>query len=70
VNAAVTAIIAENIVILAVVGAGWHLFRQGGGWQLKTPPAPKASPQPQQASGTQMPKASENEGPIPFSRLG
>ena len=39
------AIIAENTVLLAAIGAGWHLFRQGGGWQFKTPPVPKAPPQ-------------------------
>ena len=40
-----TAIIAPDIVMLAAVGAGWHLLRKGGGLQLKTPPAPrKAAP--------------------------
>jgi hypothetical protein len=46
VSAAITGIIAENVVILAAIGAGWRLFRQGGGWQFKTPPVPKAAPQP------------------------
>lgn len=33
------AIIAPDAVLLAAVGAGWHLLRKGGGLQLKTPPA-------------------------------
>jgi hypothetical protein len=40
------ALIAENAVILAIVAAGWHLLRQGGGLQVKTPPVPKRQAQP------------------------
>ena len=40
------AIIAENAVILVAIVTAGHLFRQGGGWQWKTPPVPKAPPQP------------------------
>jgi hypothetical protein len=47
-GAADLAIVAENVVLLAVIGAGWHLLRQGGGLQVKTPPVPKAPAQPQQ----------------------
>jgi hypothetical protein len=51
-SAADIAIIAENVVILAVVGGGWHLLRQGGGLQVKTPPVPKRQPQPAADTGT------------------
>lgn len=44
-NATVAAIIAENTVILAGIGAGWHLLRQGGGLRLQAPPAPRKTPQ-------------------------
>lgn len=64
------AIIAENAVLIVAIITGGHLFRQGGGWQFKTPPVPKAASQPQPAITTQMPKADENDSPIPFSRLG
>jgi len=48
VSAAVVAIITENVVIAFAIGAGWHLLRQGGGLQVKTPPAPKAPARTQQ----------------------
>jgi hypothetical protein len=44
-SAAVAAIIAENVVLLAAIGAGWRLLRQGGGVQVKAPPAQKKAPQ-------------------------
>jgi hypothetical protein len=44
-SVAVAAIIAENIVLLAGIGAGWHLLRQGGGVQVKAPPVQKKTPQ-------------------------
>lgn len=44
-SVAVAAIIAENIVLLAGIGAGWHLLRQGGGVQVKAPPVQKQAPQ-------------------------
>jgi hypothetical protein len=37
------ALVAENAVLLAVIAAGWHLLRQGGGLQVKTPPPKKAA---------------------------
>jgi len=37
------AIIAPDIVLLAAVGAGWHLLKKGGGLQLKTAPVPRQS---------------------------
>ena len=40
---ALVAIIAENAVILASVGAGWALLRQGGGLQVKPVPVPKGN---------------------------
>ena len=46
------ALIAENAVILAIVAAGWHLLRQGGGLQVKTPPVPKRQAQPAAEAGT------------------
>jgi len=55
VSAAVAAIIAENVILLAVVGAGWHLLRQGGGLQVKAPPVPKAPAQPRQEAGADGP---------------
>lgn len=44
VSTAAIAIIAENVVILAAIGARWSLLRQGGGLQEKTPPVPKKAP--------------------------
>lgn len=40
------ALVAENTVLLAGIAAGWHLLRQGGGLQVKTPPVPKRQAQP------------------------
>ena len=48
-SAADIAIIAENVVILAGIAGAWHLLKQGGGLQVKTPPVPKRQPEPQQA---------------------
>lgn len=47
-SAADIALLAENFVILAFIAAGWHLLRQGGGLQVKTPPVPKRQPQQEQ----------------------
>jgi hypothetical protein len=52
VNTTAIALVAENAVLLAAIGAGWHLLRQGGGLQVKTPPVPKRQPQPADAAGT------------------
>lgn len=52
----IVAVIAENIVILAAIGAGTVLLRQGGGLQVTTPPVPKKT-----ASGT-----SAAEKTVPF----
>jgi hypothetical protein len=47
------ALVAENAVLLAAIAAGWHLLRQGGGLQVKTPPVPKRQAQPAaDAAGT------------------
>jgi hypothetical protein len=46
VSTAGIAIIAENAVILAAVGAGWSLLRQGGGLQVKPVPVPKKASAP------------------------
>ena len=35
-----------SVVLLAAIGAGWNLLRQGGGLQVKTPPVPKKAAQP------------------------
>jgi hypothetical protein len=40
------ALVAENAVLALAIGAGWHLLRQGGGLQVKTPPVPKRRAQP------------------------
>ncbi len=42
-NGAITAIIAENVVLLAVISAGYRLLKQGGGLQVKPVPVPKAN---------------------------
>lgn len=52
-SVAVAAIIAENIVLLAGIGAGWHLLRQGGGVQVKAPPVQKKAPATEQAANVQ-----------------
>jgi hypothetical protein len=46
------ALVAENAVLLAAIAAGWHLLRQGGGLQVKTPPVPKRQAQPAADAGT------------------
>lgn len=43
------ALIAENFVLALAITAGWHLLRQGGGLQVKTPPVPKRQAQPAEA---------------------
>ena len=59
------AIIAENAVILVAIVTAGHLFRQGGGWQWKTPPVPKAAPRREAEAKT---PAAENPGLVPFGR--
>ena len=39
------AIIAENAVILVAIVTARNLFRQGGGWQWKTPQGTEGSPE-------------------------
>lgn len=51
------AVIAENVVLLAAIITGGHLFRQGGGWQFKTPPVPKAPPKPKDDAKESAPPA-------------
>ena len=51
-SAADIALVAENVVLLAAIAAGWHLLRQGGGLQLKTAPAPKRQAQPASDAAT------------------
>jgi hypothetical protein len=46
------ALIAENFVLALGIAAGWHLLRQGGGLQVKTPPVPKRLAQPAADTGT------------------
>ena len=47
------ALVAENFVFALGIAAGWHLLRQGGGLQVKTPPVPKRQAQPTaDAAGT------------------
>lgn len=45
-NTTAIALVAENFVLALAIGAGWHLLRQGGGLQVKTPPVPKRQAQP------------------------
>jgi hypothetical protein len=62
------AVIAENVVLLAAIITGGHLFRQGGGWQLKTPPVPKAPAQGKgdaKAAAPPVPAADPATAPIP-----
>ena len=72
-STATIAVIAENVVFLAAIITGGHLFRQGGGWQFKTPPVPKtpaaaSSSAPKNSTGTaQQPPA---DGDRPLSVLG
>lgn len=40
-NGAITAIIAENVILLAAISAGYRLLKQGGGVQVKPVPVPK-----------------------------
>ena len=63
------AIIAENAVIALAIVTGGLLFRQGGGWQFKTPPVPKAPPQPQRDAAA-APADDAQTGPLPFVRTG
>ena len=60
------AVIAENIVLLAAIITGGHLFRQGGGWQFKTPPVPKQPARPKDKPAEQ-PQADSDR---PLSILG
>ena len=46
------ALVAENLVFALGIAAGWHLLRQGGGLQVKTPPVPKRQAQPAAEAGT------------------
>lgn len=65
-SAAIIGIIAENIVILAGIVTVGHLFRQGGGWQWKTPSVPKAPSQPKggtEAKTPDVPAAEELSKP-------
>ena len=65
-STATIAVIAENIVLLAAIITGGHLFRQGGGWQFKTPPVPK-QPAPPKDKPAEQPQADADE---PLSILG
>ena len=56
------AVVAENAVLLAVIGAGWHLLRQGGGLQVKTPPVPKRQAQPAAGAGPVEPLSARRTG--------
>jgi hypothetical protein len=67
-SAADIAIIAENAVILAAIGAGWSLLRQGGGLQVKPVPVPKAPPKPKDEPQADAPKADPDTAPIPIGR--
>jgi hypothetical protein len=49
------ALVAENTVLLAGIAAGWHLLRQGGGLQVKTPPVPKRQAQDKADAAGQAP---------------
>jgi hypothetical protein len=72
VNAAVVAFIAENTVIALAIVTGGLLFRQGGGLQLKSAPAPKAPPQPKgDAEAKAKPDAAETPktGPVPLEKV-
>ena len=40
-SAAGLSIIAENVVVLGIVIAGYRLLKQGGGLQVKAPPVTK-----------------------------
>lgn len=51
------ALVAENAVLLATIAAGWHLLRQGGGLQVKTPPVPKRPAAPADDSTAVQPIA-------------
>ncbi len=65
-NVAAIAIVAENAVILAAIAARWSLLRQGGGLQEKTPPVPKAPPQPKGETQAKAPPAPEaSTDPLP-----
>jgi len=66
-SAADIALVAENVVLLAAIAAGWHLLRQGGGLQLKTAPAPKAPAKPQPDTAA-APDADAKTGPVPLGR--
>ena len=66
-NGAITAIIAENVILLAAIGAGWALLRQGGGLQVKPVPVPKAPPQ---QSAPPVAAADPDTAPIPLGRAG
>ena len=65
-STATIAVIAENVVLLAAIITGGHLFRQGGGWQFKTPPVPK-QPAPPKDKPAEQPQAADEER---FSILG
>ena len=67
-NPAGIALIAENFVLLAVIAAGWHLLRQGGGLQLKTAPAPKAPAKPTPDAATAPADGDAKTGPVPLGR--
>ena len=71
-SAAIIGIIAENIVILAGIVTVGHLFRQGGGWQWKTPSAPKAAQQPRGDSKAKTLKAPADikTDVVPFEKAG
>jgi len=72
VSTATIAVIAENVVLLAAIITGGHLFRQGGGWQFKTPPVPKAPPQPKGDVKPSAPPAAASEadtGRAPLERV-
>lgn len=69
-STATVAVIAENVVLLAAIITGGHLFRQGGGWQMKTPPVPKVpSSSPALKKGTDAAQQ-QADGDRPISILG
>ena len=71
-NVAAIGIIAENAVILAAIAARWSLLRQGGGLQEKTPPVPKAPPQPKPDFAANAPEGvtPPDTAPISVGRFG
>ena len=69
-NTTAIALVAENFVLALVIAAGWHLLRQGGGLQVKTPPVPKRPTQPAPQASSEAGSAEKLPSVLDLPRAG